>query len=570
MFFIGIENQSKCAPFQPCFTQESCKGLGVEGEYYSYLHLDWIYFFLIVSIGLALIVFAEGIPRLPEKMRNRIINRAGNLRSKIVNMRTTHCTEDAELGLFEEKAHLPEKDAFVNTSRNEINFIRNNMDPCLDIPNPYGPEYDPKHTVGSFYPITSFWESSLCQVKGLCIIKSSVIIGTLGIALMSSALSSLMWIIIHFERECSIADFELEKIWFKEISDGWERIINGYKFYPIFLISGYIAYMVARWRDFFVNCHTIQARIHDVALLTGSSPTFPVSHPVRQKLYKIYRYLNLVHALCYKSVSPTVGPLQIETDFVDRLGLLLPEEVEVLLPMDNKIRDTVVAWLSSDVLDLLHTEGVRSDYVLELAASIRELRSICARHHDLFVRDNPNMYLDVLSAVVNLWLFLVILGYPFSLAVYTPHGYRGLLPPSAQPITAIGVFVLVCSMRVALCFVTRLRNPFSWTADRIKVDSLMAGSDRTVFAFLRARFDSRTATKKMSTQPEDSGMLSWSKSYSEPFNEHVSIKSETSCHTEATVELGASFHSEEAVANHSPRSLPPGRGSMRRRVSNVY
>jgi len=179
------------------------------------------------------------------------------------------------------------------------------------------------------------------------------------------------------------------------------------------------------------------------------------------------------------------------------------------------------------------------------------------------------MYLDVLSAVVNLWLFLVILGYPFSLAVYTPHGYRGLLPPSAQPITAIGVFVLVCSMRVALSFVTRLRNPFSWTADRIKVDSLMAGSDRTVFAFLRARFDSRTATKKMSTQPEDSGMLSCSKSYSEPSNEHFSIESETSCHTEATVELGASFHSEEAVANHSPRSLPPGRGSMRRRVSNV-
>ena len=70
-------------------------------------------------------------------------------------------------------------------------------------------------------------------------------------------------------------------------------------------------------------------------------------------------------------------------------SVLIAQEVEVLLPMDNKIRDTVVAWLSSDVLDLLHTEGVRSDYTLELAASIRELRSICARHHGKSISFQP-------------------------------------------------------------------------------------------------------------------------------------------------------------------------------------
>ena len=97
------------------------------------------------------------------------------------------------------------------------------------------------------------------------------------------------------------------------------------------------------------------------------------------------------------------------------------------------------------------------------------------------------MYLDVLTTVVNLWLLLVILGYPFSLAVYAPHDHFAL-PPCAQPITAIGVFILVLSMRVALSFVTRLRNPFSLTSDRIKVDSLMASTDRSVFSFLRTRF----------------------------------------------------------------------------------
>ena len=93
------------------------------------------------------------------------------------------------------------------------------------------------------------------------------------------------------------------------------------------------------------------------------------------------------------------------------------------------------------------------------------------------------MYVNVLATVVNLWLILVILGFPFSLLVYNPPDHGGFMP-CAQSITAIGVFILVLSMRVALSFVTRLRNPFSMTSDRINVDCLMASTDRAVFSFL--------------------------------------------------------------------------------------
>ena len=83
----------------------------------------------------------------------------------------------------------------------------------------------------------------------------------------------------------------------------------------------------------------------------------------------------------------------------------------------------------------------------------------------------------------------------------------------------------------------------------------MASTDRAVFSFLRARFDSRPPTRKMS---EDPGKL------------------DSSCDNEDTVEQGTSIPSRDSVANNSTfgrcnnsPSLLRGRESMRLRVSNV-
>jgi hypothetical protein len=113
---------------------------------------------------------------------------------------------------------------------------------------------------------------------------------------------------------------------------------------------------------------------------------------------------------------------------------------------------------------------------------------VITRHHDLFVRDNPNFYLDLMLLVVNALLFLVIFSYPFSLIVYTPQDIQIPTLPCLQPIVLIGVFVLVGSFRTAFSLLARLRNPFSWTRDRIKIDSLLASTDRAVFVLLRSNF----------------------------------------------------------------------------------
>ena len=178
--------------------------------------------------------------------------------------------------------------------------------------------------------------------------------------------------------------------------------------------------------------------------------------------------------------------LDLDTDFVGGLGLLKDEEVIILSKVGNKSRDTVISWLGSEVSALLLMEGVNSRFVeVDLANSIRRIRGRCARHHDLFVRDNPNLFTGCLVLVVNLFLFLILVSYPFSLFVHTPNGF---LFPCFQPVTLIGVFVLVASYQTSYCLFSRLRNPFSWDKDRIKVDSLMASTDQATFAVLRATF----------------------------------------------------------------------------------
>jgi hypothetical protein len=132
-------------------------------------------------------------------------------------------------------------------------------------------------------------------------------------------------------------------------------------------------------------------------------------------------------------------------------------------------------------------EGVNASFVENrLGRGVVAVRALVNRHHDLFTRDNPNFYLDLMLLVVNALLFLIIISYPFSLVVYAHRDM--MLVPCFQPIVMIGVFVLVASFRTSFSLLSRLRNPFSWTQDRIKIDSLLASTDRATFILLHSNF----------------------------------------------------------------------------------
>ena len=94
------------------------------------------------------------------------------------------------------------------------------------------------------------------------------------------------------------------------------------------------------------------------------------------------------------------------------------------------------------------------------------------------------MYLMLI--VVNLMMILIIFGYPFVLMVRTPYFFPTI---PALPMVGMGVFIVTLALRSAYGLLMRLRNPFSWTVDRIRVDSLLASLDRSIFVHMRSMFN---------------------------------------------------------------------------------
>lgn len=132
------------------------------------------------------------------------------------------------------------------------------------------------------------------------------------------------------------------------------------------------------------NCHKIQGRLCDISMLIGASVGPCPSLAVRKRLFKIYRYINLAHAVTFKSVSPTLSHLSFETDFVDKLGLLTRKEAEDLMSADNMPREHVFTWLAAEVQLLFRMENVMPQHTgLQIADRMARLRANCVWHHGM-------------------------------------------------------------------------------------------------------------------------------------------------------------------------------------------
>lgn len=369
---------SSCPSFEVCVRQEECWDADDPS---SHTASCWILIFILFTFGLLFIMIAEIAPR------NKNFSIANNYQ-KFQNRRRRRqkARLDRQSGLRSFYSEPEPAFAFVESRRTLDNFVRSNTHPALFLPNRYEPEYTPFETVGSFYPVSGFFPAKhVAHFFYASVMSGSILLGSSGLALVIGSFSSFLWLAINYEDACSEnTDPNALADWVNEVGSAFQTLASDYKFYPIFLLVGYIAFIVSRWREFMVNCHTIQARIHDIALLAGSSPIPPVQLPVRKKLFTIYRYLNLTHALCYKSVSPTLSSLDLETDFADSdmLGLLTEEELARLLPMDNKVRDTVIGWLSTEIAGYLRMDGVDGSYPsVSISSAVAGLRGSMARHH---------------------------------------------------------------------------------------------------------------------------------------------------------------------------------------------
>ena len=120
----------------------------------------------------------------------------------------------------------------------------------------------------------------------------------------------------------------------------------------------------------------------------------------------------------------------------------------------------------------------------------QKLRGSCARHHDLFVRYMPYSWFAASRLLVDIMIQLMLLELPLSgLDMSTYHGYDE--PPARAlaihcVVTLVGAFIASFAYGAAWSVVELLNNPFAAEHDSINVDPLIASTDRTLFAQLRA------------------------------------------------------------------------------------
>ena len=353
-----------------CVRSENCWDAALDQE--SGTASAWILVFVLFTVGIFCLVIAELGSRY-ESVYNPIIWLKTSMRT-MASPTKTHDELQKEMDMSR---------AFVNTVRTEENFIRNNADPHIVFPSPYISEYEPKLQDSIILPVTGFLRTGSQWFSAS---RFSILLGSIGWAFVCSAVSTVFYLAVEYEKKCSnfLEDEEAIQNWVSSVGESCQWILSDYRFFPIFLIVGYISFVVQRWREWMVNCHSIQGRLNDIAMLIGGCVGPNPDKVVRKKLFKIYRYLNVIHALCYIHASPSLADLDLETDFVHKLGLLTADEAYALLAIEVKQRENVLSWLTAEVILLLQMESVNGDHVgLELINSIRGLRGTCATHHGM-------------------------------------------------------------------------------------------------------------------------------------------------------------------------------------------
>ena len=318
----------------------------------------------------------------------------------------------------------------------------------------------------------------------------------LGAENITSSLNTDVWDI------CNDRDFSIM------VGKVMSTTYDDYKFFPIFLLVGYTGYLVSKFKDWMVNCHTVQARIHDIGVLVGGAIMTPDEPATREKVFEVYRLMNLIHTLTY--MDHTLEFCRLNYSSLVEIGLMTNVEFELIAPYreepkvmtKNKARDMALSWLSSELMNLIQDGIVHETYGEQISKNVAGLRGICARHHDLFLRDNPNVYLSTMLLTCDYLLVMIITGMPLTTCIYVPGASVAVFQWS----TLVCVFMLLSAFMLSQTLANILRDPFLTKRghdditnqtgmkldDLIDCRALIHSTDCCIFAQLRANFDRRS------------------------------------------------------------------------------
>ena len=260
---------------------------------------------------------------------------------------------------------LRSEPVFTKHRREFADFVRSNSDPELSRPPPYPTERWTNDLTNRW---TMYRYLFLFQLRDEFLRAAAW-------ALLASSFTTLLHMLLERERFDALG---VEPVFAALLAAARETIGDAqslFKFYPIFLLQGYVGYAVVRWREFVQIGYRIQGRIHDVALICGGALARPHEDASKQLAFRLYRYLNLAHFLCYATKHEWFKRLETLSTCV-RLGLLTEAERAYLGPMANKQRDTVLGWLSAEI-----QSGVRNgllDSTCAVTVRRRQCKPRCA------------------------------------------------------------------------------------------------------------------------------------------------------------------------------------------------
>ena len=191
--------------------------------------------------------------------------------------------------------------------------------------------------------------------------------------------------------------------------------------------------------------------------------------------------------MTYASIVPQ---LPKSADGYVKLGLLTQTEVRVLAPMENKQRDALVGWVGGTIEAMVRTGQLGPSVSHNSSHMLNGLRGICARHHDLFVRVMPNLWVacahTLLTTLVSLLNLTISLDIKESDLDVEPRSVLLL----ASFFAFFASFSITRVYSVAWAMVEELTSPFGADADDdYNPDGLLGSTERCLFANLRSNFD---------------------------------------------------------------------------------
>lgn len=262
------------------------------------------------------------------------------------------------------------------------------------------------------------------------------------------------------------------------VRDSLNSMISSFKFFPNFLLVGYLGYTVSRWRGFLSTAYSIQGRIHDLANIVGGALCEPSSAASRAFAFRVYRYLQLVHILCYQPRDPRLKCTNLD-NYVE-LGLLTKDEKLILEPAATKQRELVLAWLSAELWSAAKQKIVHDKTPVHGVRVVTELRGKTAAFHDAFVLNHPNVWAALMRFVVD----TLVVMYAVSSSVTSFVFELGCFQVFCVAFTFLVTIPFICSSMI----IEYLTDPFESPHDLFQLDALMVNTELQTFTALRVQF----------------------------------------------------------------------------------